>query len=139
MQSTVDADGTVTAAPASRTWRVVSPPVAAQVRTMLEAVVVLPGATGRRAAVPGYRVAGKTGTVDRLVDGRYTAANTVSFIGMAPAEAPRYVVAVSAAVPRGSGGDVAAPLFSGIMGRTLARYRVPPSTTRPPSFDGRAG
>jgi cell division protein FtsI (penicillin-binding protein 3) len=84
--------------------------------------------------VPGYRVAGKTGTVDRLVNGRYTTANTVSFIGMAPAEAPRYVVAVSAAVPQGTGGDVAAPVFSTIMGLTLGRYRVPPSTTRPPSF-----
>ena len=102
---------------------------------MLEAVVVMPGATGRRAAVPGYRVAGKTGTVDRLVDGQYTSANAVSFIGMAPAEAPRYVVAVSAAVPEGAGGDVAAPIFSDVMGLTLSRYRVPPSTTRPPAYE----
>jgi len=139
VRSTVDADGVVTPAAAPRTRRVLSPQVAAEVRTMLEAVVVLPGATGGRAAVPGYRVAGKTGTVDRLVNDHYTTANTVSFIGMAPAEAPRYVVAVSAAVPRGTGGDVAAPAFSSIMGLTLGRYRVPPSTTRPPSFDGRAG
>jgi len=135
VRSTVDADGVVAPAAAPRTRRVISPQVAAEVRTMLEAVVVLPGATGGRAAVPGYRVAGKTGTVDRLVNGRYTTANTVSFIGMAPAEAPRYVVAVSAAVPQGTGGDVAAPVFSSIMGLTLGRYRVPPSTTRPPSFD----
>ncbi|MFI7546748.1 penicillin-binding transpeptidase domain-containing protein [Actinoplanes sp. NPDC049599] len=135
VQSAVAADGTVTPGPAPRTHRVLSPEVAAEVRTMLEAVVVLPGATGRRAAVPGYRVAGKTGTLDRLVDGRYTSANAVSFIGMAPAEAPRYVVAVSAAVPRGAGGEVAAPVFSSIMGLTLSRYRVPPSTARPPSFE----
>jgi cell division protein FtsI (penicillin-binding protein 3) len=135
VRSTVDADGAVSPAPAPRTWRVLSPEVAAEVRTMLEAVVVLDGATGRRAAVPGYRVAGKTGTVDRLVDGRYTTANAVSFIGMAPAEAPRYVVAVTAAVPRGAGGDVAAPAFSSVMGLTLSRYRVPPSTTRPPAFE----
>ena len=131
----VDAGGTVTPGPAPQTRRVLSPEVAAQVRTMLEAVVVLPGATGSRAAVPGFRVAGKTGTVDRLVGGRYTTANAVSFIGMAPAEAPRYVVAVSAAVPEGGGGEVAAPVFSSIMGLTLSRYRVPPSTTRPPSFE----
>jgi cell division protein FtsI (penicillin-binding protein 3) len=134
VQSTVDADGTVSPAAVSRTRRVLSPEVAAEVRTMLEAVVVLPGATGHLAAVPGYRVAGKTGTVDRLVDGHYTSANTVSFIGMAPAEAPRFVVAVSAVVPEGAGGDVAAPVFSSIMGLALTRYRVPPSTTRPPSF-----
>ncbi|WP_246594910.1 peptidoglycan D,D-transpeptidase FtsI family protein [Actinoplanes auranticolor] len=134
VRSTVDADGTVTPAAAPETRRVLSPGVAAEVRRMLEAVVVVPGATGRLAAVPGYRVAGKTGTVDRLVDGRYTSANAVSFIGMAPAEAPRFVVAVSAAVPQGGGGEVAAPAFSDIMGLTLSRYRVPPSTTRPPAF-----
>jgi cell division protein FtsI (penicillin-binding protein 3) len=72
--------------------------------------------------------------VDRLVDGRYTSANAVSFIGMAPAEAPRFVVAVSAVVPQGGGGEVAAPAFSDIMGLALSRYRVPPSTTRPPAF-----
>ena len=135
VDSIVDADGTVTPGAAPETRQVLSPEVAAEVRGMLEAVVVLPGATGRRAAVPGYRVAGKTGTVDRLVDGRYTSANAVSFIGMAPAEAPRYVVAVSAAVPQGGGGEVAAPAFSSIMGLTLSRYRVPPSTTRPPAFE----
>ncbi|MGW4945071.1 peptidoglycan D,D-transpeptidase FtsI family protein [Actinoplanes sp. NPDC004185] len=135
VHSTVDAGGTVTLASPPETRRVLSPGVAAEVRRMLEAVVVLPGATGRRAAVPGYRVAGKTGTVDRLVDGQYTSANAVSFIGMAPAEAPRYVVAVSAAVPEGAGGDVAAPIFSDVMGLTLNRYRVPPSTTRPPAFE----
>ena len=135
VQSTVDADGTVTPAAAPRTRQVVSPEVAAQVRTMLEAVVTEPGATGRLAAVPGYRVAGKTGTVDRLVDGRYTTANAVSFIGLAPAESPRFVVAVSAAVPAGAGGDLAAPVFSSIMGLTLNRYLVPPSAARPPSSD----
>jgi cell division protein FtsI (penicillin-binding protein 3) len=134
VRSVVAADGTVTPGPAPQTRRVLSPEVAAQVRTMMEAVVVLPGATGRLAAVPGYRVAGKTGTVDRLVDGRYTTGNAVSFIGMAPAEAPRYVVAVSAAVPEGGGGEVAAPVFSTIMGLTLSRYVVPPSTGRPPAF-----
>jgi cell division protein FtsI (penicillin-binding protein 3) len=135
VQSTEDAGGRVTPVPAPAPRQVISPETAAEVRTLLEAVVVLPGATGRQAAVPGYRVAGKTGTVDRLVDGRYTTANAVSFIGMAPAEAPRYVVAVSAAVPEGAGGDVAAPVFSSIMGLTLNRYRVPPSATRPPTFE----
>jgi cell division protein FtsI (penicillin-binding protein 3) len=135
VSATVEAGGKVTPGPAPRTHRVLNPEVAAEVRTMLEAVVTLPGSTGHRAAVPGYRVAGKTGTVDRLVDGEYTTANAVSFIGMAPAEAPRFVVAVSAAVPEGGGGEVAAPVFSSIMGLTLSRYRVPPSTTRPPSFE----
>ena len=134
VRSVTGADGPATPGPAPQTRQVLSPEVAAQVRTMMEAVVVLPGATGRRAAVPGYRVAGKTGTVDRLVDGRYTSANAVSFIGMAPAEAPRYVVAVSAAVPEGAGGEVAAPVFSSVMSLTLSRFLVPPSRSRPPSF-----
>jgi cell division protein FtsI (penicillin-binding protein 3) len=113
---------------------VLDPHVAAQLRTLMEAVVGAKGGTGTKAAVDGWRVAGKTGTGKRLIDGRYTKHNAGSFIGMAPADDPRYVIAVSADVPTGTGGEVAAPAFSEMMKATLLHYRVPPSATKPPKF-----
>jgi cell division protein FtsI (penicillin-binding protein 3) len=96
--------------------------------------VTLDGATGRSAAISGYRVAGKTGTGLRVVDGRYVAGNVASFVGMAPAEAPRYVIAVFAHTPAGTGGAVAGPAFHDMMSFTLGHYQVPPSTTPAPTF-----
>nr|WP_296072708.1 penicillin-binding transpeptidase domain-containing protein [uncultured Actinoplanes sp.] len=127
-------DGKVTPGPAPETHQVLRPEVAAELRTMMEAVVDKTGATGTQAAVTGYRVAGKTGTGKRLIDGQYTSNNYGSFIGMAPAENPRFVVAVSADVPHGTGGDVAAPAFSKMMQFALLHYRVPPSSSKPPTF-----
>ncbi|WP_127501338.1 peptidoglycan D,D-transpeptidase FtsI family protein [Actinoplanes solisilvae] len=127
-------DGKVTAGPAPATHQVLRPEVAADLRTMMEAVVDVDGGTGRKAAIPAYRVAGKTGTGKRLIDGQYTSANYGSFIGMAPAENPRYVIAVSADVPKGTGGDVAAPAFSQMMSTVLLHNQVPPSSTPAPTF-----
>ena len=127
-------DGRVTNAPAPATHRVLSPNIAAELRTMMEAVVDNADATGTQARVNGYRVAGKTGTGKRLVDGQYTSSNYGSFIGMAPAENPRFVIAVSAEVPHGTGGEVAAPAFSKMMSYALQQNRVPPSATKPPTF-----
>ena len=127
-------NGKVTTPPPPASHQVLSPTVAAQLRTMMEAVVDNRGGTGTQAAVNGFRVAGKTGTGKRLIDGRYTSANYGSFIGMAPAENPRYVIAVSADVPKGTGGDVAAPAFAEMMSFTLFHYKVPPSTTKAPTF-----
>ena len=127
-------NGKVTRPPAPESHQVLSPEVAAQLRTMMEAVVDNSGGTGTQAAVTGFRVAGKTGTGKRLIDGQYTSANYGSFIGMAPAENPRYVIAVSADVPKGTGGDVAAPAFAEMMSYALFHYKVPPSSTKPPTF-----
>jgi cell division protein FtsI (penicillin-binding protein 3) len=113
---------------------VLRPEVAAQLRTLMEAVVDSKGGTGSQARVEGWRIAGKTGTGKRLIDGQYTRHNAGSFIGMAPADNPRYVIAVFADVPTGTGGDVAAPAFSDMMEATLLHYRVPPSATEPPKF-----
>ena len=101
---------------------------------MMEAVVDVKGATGTQAAVSGFRVAGKTGTGKMLTDGHYTKHNAGSFIGMAPADNPRYVIGVFADVPDGTGGDVAAPAFSKMMSSTLHHYYVPPSSTKEPNF-----
>ena len=127
-------DGKVTNSPAPATHQVLSPNIAAELRTMMEAVVDNADATGTQARVNGYRVAGKTGTGKRLVDGQYTSSNYGSFIGMAPADNPRYVIAVSAEVPHGTGGEVAAPAFSKMMSYLLLQNRVPPSATKPPTF-----
>jgi cell division protein FtsI (penicillin-binding protein 3) len=127
-------DGAVTGAAKPESHRVLRPEVAAELRTMMEAVVEDKDATGTQARVTGYRVAGKTGTGKRLHDGQYTSSNYGSFIGMAPAENPRFVIAVSAEVAHGTGGDVAAPAFQKMMSFALIHYRVPPSTTKAPKF-----
>ncbi|MBB4961291.1 peptidoglycan D,D-transpeptidase FtsI family protein [Micromonospora polyrhachis] len=134
VKETIAPDGSRTAAPAPRTQQVISPENAAAVRTMLEAVTTVPDATGRKAAIPGYRVAGKTGTGARLVDGKYVPGEVASFIGMAPADNPRYVIAVFAHTPKGGGGDIASPAFKEMMGFALRHYRVPPTGTKPPNF-----
>ncbi|BFU46027.1 penicillin-binding transpeptidase domain-containing protein [Krasilnikovia sp. MM14-A1004] len=126
--------GAVTPAEAPQTRRVLSPEVARQMRTMMEAVVDVKGATGTRAAIDGYRVAGKTGTGKMLVEGRYTSHNAGSFIGMAPADNPRFVIGVFADVANGTGGEVAAPAFQKMMSFALAHYRVPPSGSKAPKF-----
>ncbi|MFD1326103.1 peptidoglycan D,D-transpeptidase FtsI family protein, partial [Micromonospora sonneratiae] len=134
VRETIAPDGKRTPAPAPRTHRVISEENAAALRTMLEAVTTVPDATGVKAAIPGYRVAGKTGTGSRLVDGKYVPGEVASFIGMAPADSPRYVVAVFAHTPKGGGGDIASPAFKEIMSFALRHYRVPPTGTKPPKF-----
>ncbi|HEY8532824.1 MAG TPA: penicillin-binding protein 2 [Micromonospora sp.] len=135
VRETIAPDGTRTPAPDPETRRVVSPETAAAVRTAMEAVTTVKDATGVRAAIAGYRVAGKTGTGKRVVNGRYASGTVASFIGMAPAENPRFVIAVFADTPNGSGGDVSAPAFRDMMSFTLRHYRVPPSTSQPPTFE----
>jgi cell division protein FtsI (penicillin-binding protein 3) len=135
VKAVITPDGTVVDAPAPRTRRVLATPVADQLRQMLEAVVTVDGATGHRAAVPGYRVAGKTGT-GKFVgpNGKYVTGDVGSFVGMAPAEAPRYVIGVFAHSPGGEGGDVSAPAFAQMMAITLGQNQVPPTETTPPTF-----
>ncbi|MEU2610818.1 penicillin-binding protein 2 [Micromonospora sp. NPDC007271] len=141
VKEVIGPDGKRTPAAAPVTRPVLSPQNAAALRRMLEAVTTVDNgpyerATGLAAAVPGYRVAGKTGTGLRYVDGKRQPGAVGSFIGMAPAEKPRYVVAVFVWSPGGEGGTVAAPAFREMMGFTLAHYRVPPSTTdRSPKFE----
>jgi cell division protein FtsI (penicillin-binding protein 3) len=134
VQSIVAPDGTVTPAAAAPTRRVISAENAAALRTMLEAVVTLPGATGLSGAVKDYRVAGKTGTGKLVRNGQYADGEVASFIGMAPAEAPRYVIGVFAYTPGGNGGVVAGPAFSEMMEQTLLHYRVAPTGTPVPKL-----
>jgi len=91
---------------------------------------VLPGGTATRAKVPGYRVAGKTGTVRKAGKNGYNNKDYQSlFVGMAPVSRPRLVVAVVVDEPRGKdyyGGLVAAPVASEIMGSALRLLDVAP-------------
>ncbi|MEH1011536.1 penicillin-binding protein 2 [Micromonospora sp. CPCC 206060] len=135
VRATIGPDGKRTPAPDPVTRPVLSPENAAALRHILEAVTTVPDATGLRARIPGYRVAGKTGTGWRLVNGRKVSGEVASFIGMAPADNPRYVVAVFAHTPGGGGGDISAPVFKDLMGYTLRHNKVPPSSgTKAPNF-----
>jgi cell division protein FtsI (penicillin-binding protein 3) len=97
-------------------------------------VVTVPNATGLSAAISGYRVAGKTGTGKLVEDGHYTTHDVASFVGMAPADAPRYVIGVFAYTPGGEGGAVAGPAFRELMSFALGHYALPPTGTKPPKF-----
>lgn len=109
--------------------RVLPPGVGPQVLDMLETVVSAQG-TGRRAAVEGYRVGGKTGTVHKASGGGYAEDKYVSvFTGVAPLTNPRLVIAVMVDNPKGQeyyGGLVAAPVFSRIAAGSLRLLNVPP-------------
>jgi cell division protein FtsI (penicillin-binding protein 3) len=100
---------------------------------MLE-FVVGDGGTAREAKIPGYRVAGKTGTADRVGAYGVYAGKTASFIGFAPADKPEFVVAVILQNPiRGySGGATAGPVFKDVMTYALQQFGIPPTGTPPP-------
>lgn len=124
------ADGTVTNFSAGESVRVVSEATARDTVDMLEKVVEQ-GHIGRTAAVAGYRVGGKSGTAQTMDGNRYGNLYAISFIGMAPAEDPQYVVAVMLYKSRRTASSIGAtPVFKQIMQQTLRTYRVAPSTTK---------
>ena len=114
--------------PLVRGTPVYSAQTAREMRAMLE-LVVKPGGTAPRAAVPGYRVGGKTGTAHKLEGGAYAKKYIASFVGIAPISDPRLVVAVMIDEPSAGkyfGGLIAGPVFSGVMGGALRTLGVPP-------------
>lgn len=127
VQGTVSPSGTITPTAPSTTHQVFSPSVDAELSTMLQQVVN--AGTGTSAAVPGYTVAGKTGTAqiptpdhDSYIPGAYMA----SFVGYAPAVNPTLSMIVVLDRPSPIfGGTVAAPVFSQIMSYALHRYDIP--------------
>ena len=116
----------------TRGKRVVSREVSKQMLAMLRGVVV--EGTGTQAAIPGYTVAGKTGTAAKIdSSGRYSHSDYVaSFVGLVPATKPRLVIMVMVDEPSGSiyGGDVAAPAFREIARFNLQHLEVPPDARR---------
>jgi cell division protein FtsI (penicillin-binding protein 3) len=109
--------------------QVIAPDTAVAVRRMLEEVV-RPGGTGMKAAVQGYRVAGKTGTAWKFAAGGYSEDKYISiFAGLAPASNPRLAAVVVIDEPSGElyyGSDVAAPVFAEVMTESLRLLAVPP-------------
>jgi cell division protein FtsI (penicillin-binding protein 3) len=133
---TIGRDGRLDPTPPSKRTRVVRPSTADTVRLMMETVLG-PGGTAPLARVPGYRVAGKTGTAQRFNPscGCYRG-YTMSFIGMAPLDKPDLVVAVTLQAPRSAigGGFNAGPVFKEVMSFALEQERIPPTGTKPPGL-----
>ena len=133
---TTAADGTYTPSKPSTQIQVISADTAQKIRQMLEGVVSNEG-TAPAAEIPGYKVAGKTGTAMR-VDARCGCYRgyTASFIGMAPAEAPKYVVSVVIQNPQGMhfGGEIAAPVFKKVMSFVLQTKQVQPVPSTLPAY-----
>lgn len=124
-------DGVTTATPQDTPKQIISQDAARSVTTMMEAVVTEEG-SAPAAQIPGYRVAGKTGTAWRVDPdtGRYVSgSHTVSFVGFAPADAPRFLtyVVIDNPTAAASGGGTAAPVFRDIMSMALQRFGILPT------------
>jgi cell division protein FtsI (penicillin-binding protein 3) len=126
---TSDSSGNYTPSEARDNVRVISPETAAKMRLMMESVVSANG-TAPSAAIPGYRVAGKTGTAQRIDDtcGCYRG-YTASFIGFAPADKPAYVISVTIQDPKGMhwGGYLGGPVFKKVMSFVLQSKGIAPT------------
>ncbi|MDO5685914.1 MAG: penicillin-binding protein 2 [Neisseria sp.] len=114
---------------------VLRPQTAQQMRQMMRSVTES-GGTGTRGAIEGYDVAAKSGTTEKLVNGRYSKdSHRALFVGFAPVDNPRVIVAVGVDNPQVNGyygGLVAAPVFAEIMGGTLNQLGVPAVRRTPP-------
>jgi cell division protein FtsI (penicillin-binding protein 3) len=112
--------------------QVISPKTAAQIRTMVESVVS-PEGTAPQAQIAGYRVGGKTGTAQKVINGRYSQTHYVgNFAGIVPMSNPRFVIAVMIDDPQGAGhvgGIVAAPTFATLAANALRAANIPPDSS----------
>lgn len=131
IRGTQGPDGRFTPQAAPKKTRVVSEKTAKTLATMLESVVGDEAGTGTKARIPGYRVAGKTGTANRVdpVTGRYKG-YTASFAGFAPADDPRITVYCAIQNPtKGSyfGGQICGPIYKEVMEFALKSLQVPPT------------
>ncbi|MCD0481634.1 penicillin-binding protein 2 [Streptacidiphilus sp. ASG 303] len=137
VRGTTGPDGRFTPAPAPGRTRVVGPQTAGTLARMLESVVSDEQGTGARAQIPGYRVAGKTGTANRVDPrtGRYSG-YTASFIGFAPADRPRLTVSCTIQDPVNGhfGGQLCGPVFKQVMEFALKSLQVPPSGAPAPGL-----
>ncbi|MBT5398272.1 MAG: penicillin-binding protein 2 [Micrococcales bacterium] len=129
VDSCLAADGSIAYAPNQGSTRVLSTASANLNLELMEKVVEF-GGVGKTAAIPGYRVAGKTGTAETKSGSGYGDEYAISFYGIAPAENPKFVVGVTIYRPEGvSNSSKATPPFKAIMQQALKHYRIPPSTT----------
>jgi cell division protein FtsI (penicillin-binding protein 3) len=138
LESYVDSSGDLTPVKAPQTHRVIKARTAKEVARMMEGVVG-PEGTAPAAAIPGYRVAGKTGTAQRVGGSCHcykTGGFTASFGGFAPADDPRFAIYIVIQHPRngGGGGSIGGPVFHDMMTRTLQEFGVPPTGTSQPAL-----
>jgi cell division protein FtsI (penicillin-binding protein 3) len=138
VDAVIGPDGRATPLPDPASTRVISEATAEDMAYMLEAVVG-DGGTAPLAEIEGFRVAGKTGTAQRAdpENGGYAEGGYVTtFVGFAPADEPRYVLAVDLERPESSaeGGQVAAPVFADIMRHALTANGIVPSGAPRPEF-----
>ncbi|MEZ5286047.1 MAG: penicillin-binding protein [Vicinamibacterales bacterium] len=133
VRATTSPEGLRTASAPTVVRTAIQPQTAKTLAGIMEQVVLR--GTARRAQIPGYSVAGKTGTADKLVNGRYSATQqNVSFVGFVPARDPVLAVIVMVDSPSAgadTGGVVAAPIFKRIAEESL-RYLGVPSDVNPP-------
>jgi cell division protein FtsI/penicillin-binding protein 2 len=114
--------------PLPRGHRIISPTAAGQMRDMLRGVFA-DGGTASGAAIPGYDMAGKTGTANEVINGQYSSTDyAASFIGFVPTNKPKLLVAVMVDRPHGAiyGGSVAAPAFQKIVGWAVPYFGISP-------------
>ncbi|GAA2089849.1 penicillin-binding protein 2 [Aeromicrobium tamlense] len=138
VDSLTKADGSVEKTDPGESRRVVSREAASEVTRMMEAVTADDG-TAPAAQIEGYRVAGKTGTAWRVnpTTGKYVRGqNTISFMGFAPADNPRFITYVVIDKPprNAGGGSMAGPVFHDIMSMALERFGVTPTGAKPPKI-----
>jgi cell division protein FtsI/penicillin-binding protein 2 len=115
--------------PVARGHRIISSAAAAQLRDMLRGVLA-DGGTASGAAIPGWDLAGKTGTANEVINGQYSStAYAASFIGFVPASHPQLLIAVMVDRPQGAiyGGSVAAPAFQKIVGWAVPYLGISPN------------
>jgi cell division protein FtsI (penicillin-binding protein 3) len=129
-------EGFKTRVSAKVTRTAIKPETVAKVLPIMEAVVQEKIGTATRAQVPGYMVAGKTGTADKLVNGHYSISQqNVSFVGFVPSRDPAFTLIVMIDSPRNgraAGGRIAAPIFQRIAAASLRYLGVPPTVDAPP-------
>jgi cell division protein FtsI (penicillin-binding protein 3) len=140
---TADGHGAFTPAAAPAQRRVIGTRTAREIIQMLEGVTTRDG-TAPAAQIPGYRVAGKTGTAQKVnpACGCYQGGGyTASFVGIAPADDPQLVVQVVLQDPKGAhyGGEVAAPVFKDVMSFALQTRKIPPTGSKSPKIRIYAG
>ncbi len=135
IQSVTKPDGTVQVTPQPAGVRVVTPQTASTLLGMMRYVTQNAPSpnegTAVSATVPGYQIAGKTGTAQQVINGQYShSANTVTFVGILSADNPRFVVAVMLDRPSqgGESAETAAPLFRDIASYIVSRYNLPVTT-----------